>query len=221
MAKESWYKQVEALAKRIEDRKEHQYAGARLEDVPDLKKIDEIISTSFEASKEDYNRLFFTFLFLAEKYTSLGRMSIAAKYRFDALRTADTLNHIHQYTQDIVKHLKDTFSNLLRDRNYYVDDDCVDCLELMKHIGLLDKEVVDSIYQDRMKSRRSLKHDPVEMSKEYLAVIDEVEKKVQANKKHDGMGSCFETWGLKKQYLAEKGIDWKTPFELNPRVMFD
>lgn len=221
MIKENWYKQVKVLIKRIEDRKEHQYAGATIKDVPDLKKIAEIISSDFEESKEDSNCLFITQLFLAEKYTTLGRMSIAANYRFEALKTADKLNHEYHYTQDIEKHLQEVFSTLLRDRNYYVDDDCVDCLELMKHIGLLDLETIDKIYQKRMQGRRSLKNDPVEMTDKYLSVIDEIEKKIEAKRTFCGMGSCYEYWNLKKQFLAEKGIEWSSPAELNPRVMFD
>ena len=69
--------------------------------------------------------------------------------------------------------------------------------------------------------RRSLKHDPVEMSEEYLAVIDEVEEKIDQNRTMRGMGSCHEIWGLKYEYLLEKGIHWKSPSVLNPRVMFD
>ena len=73
-------------------------------------------------------------------------MSIAAKYRFDALRTADTLNHIYQYAQDVVKHLKDTFFNLLRDRNYYVDDDCDDVRVIVDK--LLPEKTIEKLFNE-------------------------------------------------------------------------
>ena len=59
------------------------------------------------------------------------------------------------------------------------------------------------------------------MSEEYLAVIDDVEEKIDKNRPLVGMGSCHEIWDLKYQYLLEKGIRWKSPQILNPRVMFD
>jgi hypothetical protein len=36
-----------------------------------------------------------------------------------------------------------------------------------------------------------------------------------------GMGSCHKYWQLKKELLKNVGIDWKTPQECNPRVVFD
>ena len=72
-----------------------------------------------------------------------------------------------------------------------------------------------------MSHRRNLKHDPVEMSETYLAVIDEIEARIEKNRTLRGMGSCHEIWALKQEYLAEKGIEWQSPVILNPRVMFD
>ena len=36
-----------------------------------------------------------------------------------------------------------------------------------------------------------------------------------------GMGFCFAYWSTIRQVLAERGIMWQSPHELNPRVMFD
>ena len=72
-----------------------------------------------------------------------------------------------------------------------------------------------------MNRRRNLKHDPVEMTEEYLAVIDEVDEKIEKNREYHGFGSCHHVWSLKTDYLAEKGIVWKSPVVLNPRVRFD
>ncbi|MBQ4585894.1 MAG: hypothetical protein IJA82_06770 [Clostridia bacterium] len=65
--------------------------------------------------------------------------------------------------------------------------------------------------------------DPVELTKEYLAIKDELEalvlKKVG---KRRGLGYCHLYWATKKRILKEKyGIDWKSPAELNPGVLFD
>ena len=36
-----------------------------------------------------------------------------------------------------------------------------------------------------------------------------------------GMGFCFMYWSSKADVLARRGIFWKSPHEMNPRVMFD
>lgn len=214
-------KQIQELVQRIESRKEHEYAGATYRDVPDLKEIALLMKENFEPRKEDLNYLFFMDLYLAEKYESLTRMSIAAAYRLTAILIAEKLNKEYHYTEEIMKHLEENFSLLLRDRNFFVDDDCVDCLNGMKATYLLDNETIDRIYQKRMARRRNLKNDPVEMSEAYLEVIDEVEEKIDKLQKKKYMGTCFEIWDLKQQFLAEKGITWTPPNLLNPGVMFD
>ncbi len=44
-----------------------------------------------------------------------------------------------------------------------------------------------------------------------------VEKLVDENKTMD---FCYEIWRLKTMYLAQRGIRWKSPAVMNPRVMF-
>jgi hypothetical protein len=36
-----------------------------------------------------------------------------------------------------------------------------------------------------------------------------------------GMGFCFGYWSTLRTVLEERGIEWQSPHELNPRVMFD
>ena len=68
-----------------------------------------------------------------------------------------------------------------------------------------------------------LKYDPIEDSKEYLDVIDEVEQKLYEQLKDEPrfMGFCFQYWSLKRTILAEYGIEWRSPAIMNPRVHFD
>ena len=51
----------------------------------------------------------------------------------------------------------------------------------------------------------------------------EVEAKIVAMIGEGGhLGYCHRYWALKKQILKrEYGIDWKSPAELNPGVIFD
>lgn len=69
-----------------------------------------------------------------------------------------------------------------------------------------------------------LKVDPVEYTEAYENAIDAVEEEVDRRMGGEeyGMGMCFEIWSIKKEILAEKyGIEWRTPSQMNPRVMFD
>ena len=65
--------------------------------------------------------------------------------------------------------------------------------------------------------------DPVERTPEWEKVIYEVEKACDRKLRGvpRGMGFCFEYWSVKKAELAKRGIEWKTPHQMNPRVMFD
>lgn len=68
-----------------------------------------------------------------------------------------------------------------------------------------------------------LKVDPVQASLEWENVIYEVEKEVDEQLKDEPrcMGFCFSYWSAKRAALARRGIQWRSPSEMNPKVMFD
>ena len=68
-----------------------------------------------------------------------------------------------------------------------------------------------------------LKVDPVQATKEWEDVIYEVEMEVDEELKDEarGMGFCFSYWSAKRAALARRGIEWRSPSSMNPRVMFD
>lgn len=69
----------------------------------------------------------------------------------------------------------------------------------------------------------NLKFDPVEMTPEYEAAIYDVEAQcAEALASEERvMGFCYRYWAQKKAALAERGINWRTPSEMNPKVIFD
>ena len=71
--------------------------------------------------------------------------------------------------------------------------------------------------------RRHLHFDPVERTPEWEDNYYEVEKECdrQLGNTPRGMGFCFGYWSTLRQVLAERGIMWRSPSELNPKVMFD
>ena len=68
-----------------------------------------------------------------------------------------------------------------------------------------------------------LKVDPVQATPEWEEVIYEVEEEVDEELKDElrGMGFCFGYWSAKRAALARRGIEWRSPSAMNPRVMFD
>ena len=188
--------------------------------VPHLLETEEIVEAQL-ALESPYDRV--TLLdsatimrYLAEAYDRLGRFAVSVRYYKRAIELAATLYTMYgEEMQDS----SGMIYNALKARNYYVDDDCEDIRE--QALVFIPKDIVDDVFDTVMNRRRNLKHDPVEMTEEYLAVIDEVDEKIEKNREYRGFGSCHHVWSLKTDYLAEKGIEWKSPVVLNPRVRFD
>ena len=188
--------------------------------VPYLRETEEIVEAQL-ASERPYDKV--TLLdsatimrYLAEAYDRLGRFAVSVRYYNRAIELAAKLYTMYgEEMQDS----SGVIYNALKARNYYVDDDCDDIRE--QALVFIPKDIVDDVFDTVMKRRRNLKHDPVEMTEEYLAVIDEVDEKIEKNREYRGFGSCHHVWSLKTDYLAEKGIEWKSPVVLNPRVRFD
>lgn len=69
-----------------------------------------------------------------------------------------------------------------------------------------------------------LRTDPVEYTWKWETIYYEVEDELDrrlANVPRQ-MGFCFQYWAMKRELLMEKyGIDWRSPSQMNPRVMFD
>ena len=188
--------------------------------VPYLRETEEIVEAQLE-SESPYDKV--TLLdsatimrYLAEAYDRLGRFAVSVRYYKRAIELAATLYTMYgEEMQDS----SGMIYNALKARNYYVDDDCEDIRE--QALVFISTDIVDDVFDTVMKRRRNLKHDPVEMTEEYLAVIDEIDEKIEKNRTQHGFGSCHHVWSLKTDYLAEKGIEWKSPVVLNPRVRFD
>lgn len=90
--------------------------------------------------------------------------------------------------------------------------------ELQRNISLADDGRLEDIAQMGI-----LKKDPVEWTAGYEEVIDEVEKEVADKLKDEprGMGFCFIYWPAKTAALAKRGISWRSPKQMNPRILFD
>ena len=75
-----------------------------------------------------------------------------------------------------------------------------------------------------MENNQELLYDPVENTVEYQNIRDELESELfklmqNVNVK---MGRSYKYWSLKKRILKQKyNIDWKSPPEMNPGIIFN
>lgn len=188
--------------------------------VPHLREMDETVTARLAAEavpdRETLRDGAAILRYLAEAYDRLGRFAVSAGYYGRAIDLAARLyGEYGEKTEDA----KGLVYNALRARNYYLDDGCPDLKKAA--LVFLSQEVTEEVFRTVMEHPRSLRHDPVEMTEEYLAVIDEVEARIEQNRELRGFGSCHHVWSLKTEYLAERGIAWRSPALLNPRVRFD
>lgn len=105
----------------------------------------------------------------------------------------------------------------------YHDLNIVD--ELRDEIAQLEANIkaADEGRWDDIVTDSHLKHDPVEWTKAYEDVIDEVDHEAYQHLTDTprGMGFCFGYWAEKRAALAKRGIEWNSPSRMNPGVMFD
>ena len=134
---------------------------------PLLKKMDQLLVDNLDEEEESLSFGYDAYIFMGQTYRRMGRFSVSAKIEEKALDIALKLYCDHNKK---VKDVDTLLYNIFVDRNYYVDDDCFDVLGKVRGTHLIELEIIEKIDNSVMKRRRSLKHDPVEMSEEYLAV---------------------------------------------------
>ena len=87
----------------------------------------------------------------------------------------------------------------------------------------VDPDISGEEFLERYSSYRSLKYDPIQNTPEWEEIIYEVEKELdeQFRDVDRFMGFCHQYWSAKRAALAKRGIEWRSPQAMNPRVRFD
>lgn len=155
--------------------------------------------------------------YLAESYDKMGRAGVSSDFYKMQLEAYVRLMRLKKLSKEEKDKLEDCFYKAVRARNFYTPDECDDLVSIVS--GCLDDKTIQRLKIDAMESRAGLiKNDPVEKTEQYLAVIDEVERKIAEEKSSD---FCLEYWNLKASILFDYGIFWRSPASLNPDVLFD
>ena len=68
-----------------------------------------------------------------------------------------------------------------------------------------------------------IERDPVELTEVYKRAMEAIQPVLDQAFPADevAMGTCHRYWARKKALLAERGIEWKSPAEMNPDIRFD
>ena len=98
--------------------------------------------------------------------------------------------------------------------------------DVLDHIAELERfiDTENVSYEDyRKQSQRTLLFDPIERTPLWEEINQEVEAETDAllGDEPRGMGFCFGYWSAKRGVLAKRGIEWRDPHQMNPRVLFD
>lgn len=130
-----------------------------------------------------------------------------AEVLFKTIYTKENAPFPVEKTKTIIRVLRNLNRRGLRDLNSY------DTLEKISQIEDLENEIKEYVVRKILgKSKLNYKNDPC---------YDEEKKSIEKEFKM-GLGFCHIYWSYKKDFLKEDyGIDWLSPSECNPHVLFD
>ena len=66
-----------------------------------------------------------------------------------------------------------------------------------------------------------IRYDPIETDPAFVHTFEEISADLEKLFPEKKMGQCHSRWNAKKTMLKERGIDWVTPYQLNPFMRFD
>ena len=205
------------LKDEIEGRKEHAYAAPTYLDSPALAEMSAIVAGNTEESEDVLEDKITVLDYLTDCYDDMGRTGISVKLYGQLLEAYAQLAQKRELSEEEKENLKNTFYCAVLARNRYIKDDCEDLVQFVSQL-IGDEKVKHCKKAVTERIRILPKLDPVELTDEYLAVIDEVEGKADEQCETK---ICHEYWMRKESILREYGIEWSSPASLNPKIMFD
>lgn len=205
------------LKDEIEGRKEHAYAAPTYLDSPALAEMSAIVAGNTEESEDVLEDKITVLDYLTDCYDDMGRTGISVKLYRQLLEAYAQLAQKRELSEEEKENLKNTFYCALLARNRYGKDGCEDLVQFVSQL-IGDEKVKHCKKAAEERIRVLPKLDPVELTDAYLAVIDEVERRVKAQCETE---ICHEYWMRKENILLEYGIEWRSPASLNPKIMFD
>lgn len=164
---------------------------------------------------------------LVEEFMSLASQLESFDHMINNLYTACSRmeDAIQDHPRLKIKFLK-LFQLVVNRLECQIDHELGASEDIMHEISVLQSNI--ECYEqgcfEHIRTEGYLKHDPVEWSARWEEVIDDAQREVdeQLADEPRGMGFCFAYWSALRNILKEKyGLDWRSPSEMNPGVLFD
>ena len=211
-----------ALHGEIEARKEHEFAA------PTYRTVFNQLESEHEHDRDTVEDSIAVLRYLAESYENMGRTACALPLRKKVLeldaelaaRFGNSEAFVDENTEEasaVKEGIESDYYCALKARNRYGRDECADLREIAAGLLPLDKQI--QIEKNVFENYPMLVRDSVELSEEYLAVIDEVERLLEEECGENA--HPLETAQAKARLLSERGILWRSEMQLNPGVLFD
>ena len=137
-------------------------------------------------------------------------------YRADNMRDDDLRTVVEVILPETIRAFKDSSADEKQKKLAFWKG-LKDC-DYMLAYGNTFSEEIEEYLREGFERR-----DPVEYSDRYLEIEPELERLIREETGEGGyFGYCHTYWRCKKQILKERyGIDWKSPSDRYPGVMFD
>lgn len=139
----------------------------------------------------------------------------------DAIREQLPEYDVPRFTLDILHYERELLEQSDESDDKYPSREEID-QEIQRLTDYIDTEHV-STAEFMRRHQRHLDFDPVERTPQWEEIYYKVEQECdrQLGDIPRGMGFCFAYWSTRRHVLANHGIHWRSPHEMNPRVMFD
>lgn len=91
-----------------------------------------------------------------------------------------------------------------------------------KTIEIKDNSLISPRVKLALQGKGGLKIDPIEKTEEFMDCYDEVhEEALEILEKEGDLHLCHQMWDILTELYQKRGIFWRSPALMNPRVMFD
>lgn len=94
---------------------------------------------------------------------------------------------------------------------------------IFKYTWSIDPNMTTELYLKLFDKDTTLRFDLLQLTPEWEKAIYDIERETAEELKGEskGMGYCFPYWATKTAKAAKRGLKWRSPHIMNPRVIFD
>ena len=209
---------IDTLIKEVEQRKMFKEEPPTFLDSPALKEARDLCFSVNLNDVEELNYVRPVLRYLGHNFKIMNRVQLSVEVYNFLVKCNVAYNKLIPFTFEEETQGAYDMLECFKARNFYVYDDCTDIVDLIETVYPHREIIVQVLEEAKSSWHLGLTRDKVEMSKEYLDVIDEVDEVVAQKIKQNPQ---LNKWDLQKKELKKRGIEWTSPATLNSGALFD